>query len=114
MKTVELTGALLDYWVARAAELSQPRIEYGYCWITSNNYSDTRDEWGERNEAFSPSTDWEQGGPIIESFDGHIWYVGSLIARTGGKSIKMVGETMLIAFMRAKVASVYGDEVPDA
>jgi hypothetical protein len=114
MKTVELTGALLDYWVARAVELSQPRIEYGYCWVTANNRSDTCTDWGELNEAFSPSTDWEQGGPIIESFDGHIWYAGSLIAKTGGKSIQMVGKTMLIACMRAKVAPVFGDELPDA
>jgi hypothetical protein len=113
MKTVELTGALLDYWVARATELSRPRIEFGYCRIDWNNFSDTRDEWGELSETFSPSTDWEQGGPIIESFDGHIWHSGSLIAKIGGKRIHMVGKTILIASMRAKVASVYGNELPD-
>jgi hypothetical protein len=28
-----LEGALLDYWVARAAGLLNPRVDDGFCWI---------------------------------------------------------------------------------
>lgn len=116
MKTSELTGALLDYWVAKAEGLD-PCIAndtggIGRCII---GYF----------EKFGPSTEWALGGPIIErekigtipwGFEG-LWlgsmpgdvdyYVG--ISYEDGQ----MGETPLIAAMRAYVASKFGEEVPD-
>lgn len=106
IKTQDLIGAALDWAVAKA---SQPV------------YSDTAlvvavrggyDGIGNFHEPFSPSTDWAQGGPIIDQerlefdfredeqdyacFDGY---------RTA------TGPTHLIAAMRCYVASKLGDEV---
>jgi hypothetical protein len=59
MKTSELTGALLDYWVARAEGLNPAAvIDYGRE-VYAENY-------GKGFEVSRYSTDWSQGGPIIE------------------------------------------------
>lgn len=50
MKTSELTGALLDYWVAEAE---------GMLRMAGNTIED-------KLGGYSPSTKWAQGGPIIE------------------------------------------------
>jgi len=131
MRTAELAGALLDYWVARAE---------GYGWSP-----DIQPQSARGVPAYS--TDWAQGGPIIERdqifldppqdvhYNGglnHGWkrydhwratvsartrtlppkneVQESLSARGVGRG---AGETPLIAAMRAKVASHYGDEVPE-
>jgi hypothetical protein len=65
----------------------------------------------------SPSTDWAQGGPIIErekigvvtsDHDANVW-VGSL--RDVEWRLNRVGPTPLIAAMRCYVASELGDTV---
>lgn len=65
---------------------------------------------------YSPSSDWSQGGPIIErekiallARDTH-W-----IARVPIKAVSIIGPTPLVAAMRCLVASKLGDtvEVPD-
>lgn len=70
-------------------------------------------------DVYSPSTDWEQGGPIIEreqitlepvSHDEH--GDGWLATRIEGPAVCMeFGPTILIAAMRCFVASKLGDEV---
>ncbi|KVX33411.1 hypothetical protein WT32_02380 [Burkholderia anthina] len=73
---------------------------------------------------FRPSTDWVAGGPIIgrepfgifERVDGG-WAAGIYRPRAGMRDLCVAyqtGETLLIAAMRAYVASKFGDEVPDA
>jgi hypothetical protein len=119
MKTAELTGALLGYWVAKAEGLAHPKVEGGDCVV----------EFG---YTFRPYDDWAQGGPIIErerinvlevaewSEPGvppdHWRWTASLDNDTGyygftGK--RQEGPTPLIAAMRAYVASKFGDEVAD-
>ena len=68
--------------------------------------------------AFSPSTNWSQGGPIIdrEIRNGlHFWQEGSgQFAATynyGGDDFYTYGPTPLAAAMRCYVASKLGDEV---
>jgi hypothetical protein len=62
-------------------------------------------------QAYLPSTDWAQGGPIIErerielEHDGFIWW-----ARIKADE-DYSGPTPLIAAMRCYVASKLGDEV---
>lgn len=163
MKVEELSGALLDYWVARAdeswkwahtlyptmtldptfkaVELFTYQSGQQECLLLPNNPM--------RQDAhiFAPSTDWAHGGPLIERDQifltppsdehsnggpNHGWRrydhwraTVSACTRTlppkneaqVAMNIRGVGrgsgETALIAAMRAKVASHYGDEVPD-
>lgn len=70
---------------------------------------------------WSPSTNWAQGGPIIEreKFDvvyqaggrGDEWTAFANDTDEGGNSIECGGPTPLIAAMRCFVASKLGDEV---
>ena len=120
MKTAELTGALLDYWVAiaegwtRVGRQSHIRPSHR----ESKDYPGTiLSDWdgkGPHDFLVSPdnqtkiaycgcesdgvipqfSDDWEYGGPIIER-----------------QRIQNDGD--LAAAMRAYVASKFGDEVPD-
>jgi hypothetical protein len=139
MNVSELTGATLDYWVAK----SDPRCE-GLTWewredhwagvcdagvacfITGGNLRvifKLRRDYGNGAEQYSPSTNWQHGGPIIErefmeltndrdwredgSF-GRVWQ-----ANDAGSGY-WDGDTPLIAAMRAFVASKYGKTVPEA
>ena len=93
IKTSELIGSTLDWAVAKCEDV--------YCFDGS----------------YTPSTDWAQGGPLIEregiSVDraGLAWTadlsdsVGGYIEHTES------GPTPLIAAMRCYVASKLGDEV---
>jgi hypothetical protein len=104
MKTSELTGAALDWVVAKA-----------------EGFIDDPDSWlyhakstGINN--YHPSTDWAQGGPIIEREgidvikNGGAW--ASLKTATANHPhIRAHGPTPLIAAMRGYVASKLGDEI---
>jgi hypothetical protein len=122
MKVAELEGALLDYWVARAAGLPNPRVDDGFCWI--DEPACDGDPAGALDAAFAPSTDWATAGPIIEREGGAFEYYGPLeegdtpniSAHMGHDAMtrgSMHGPTHLVAAMRAYVASRFGEEVPD-
>lgn len=114
IKTQDLTGAALDWAVAKA---SQPVYSDAALVVAVRG---GYDGIGNFHEPFSPSTDWAQGGPIIERIKGlefkhwleskpesccevHIHnYEGDWVA---------FGPTPLIAAMRCYVASKLGDEV---
>ncbi|WP_395317014.1 phage protein NinX family protein [Variovorax sp. UC74_104] len=98
MKTSELTGTLLDYWVARS-EGTVPTAD--------------------AQLKFMPSTAWAQGGPIIErekimvAWNASEWIAGvtDFVDRSEGHISK--GPTALVAAMRAFVTSRLGDVVSD-
>jgi hypothetical protein len=69
VKTSDLEGAQLDYWVARAEGLSNPRVEDGLCWVAYVDCDNKHGKSVEIDAAFSPLTDWAQAGPIIERED---------------------------------------------
>ena len=114
MKVSELEGAELDYWVAKAegweADWKPPEHpgNYkipGFGWSSSAGWN-----W---------STDWSQGGPIIEretiqlnpgnAFPNcTVWWAKH---PAHGWTIVSSGETPLIAAMRCFVASKFGEEV---
>lgn len=119
MKTSELTGPELDYWVAMVEELTPVDGEpKGYFYWVS--------ERGPESGWFYPSQDWSQGGPLIEKYglsprqynniDGseNRWnctiYRKGLLLNSKGLPINEFGPTPLIAAMRALVASQYGDK----
>lgn len=116
MKVNELSGALLDYWVARARGMSAK--------IYAPSGAGSEVCVAENRMNFCPSTDWAQGGPIIERermhggpAGGQSWFYQCHRKNSDGTSIPYPcgesGSTPLIAAMRAYVASKFGDEVPD-
>ena len=96
-KTSELSGKALDWAVA---------VGEGYGGIALKERTST--DW------YSPSTDWAQGGPIIErevintgsSLGAPTWY-----ANKGLCVYHQFGKTPLVAAMRCYVASKLGDTV---
>ncbi|WP_233343661.1 phage protein NinX family protein [Burkholderia cepacia] len=150
MKTIELSGPLLDLWVARGegltakiipagATLNGVRVDQETCIALTTGYED----WWQPYH----SCTWFVAGPIIERdhifldapHDRHIhggpnagWHnepqwSATVSARTrtwstgkddianlvGGRVGRGRGENPMVAAMRAKVASHFGDEVPD-
>ncbi|WP_206998868.1 phage protein NinX family protein [Trinickia mobilis] len=120
MRISELEGAWLDYWVARAAELPKPRVDDGLCWVEEPPCDG--DPESAVDAAFAPSTDWNEGGPIIDREGISIvklddcWGAekgaGNRI-ETARMNIGHTGATALIAAMRCYVGVRFGDEVPD-
>jgi hypothetical protein len=100
MKTAELTGALLDYCVAKAVR-SDVEIIDGRCVSRPMGW------------AWSPSTDWALAGPIIEGERLELRNEPDGQFSAMGDGCHATGTTMLIAAMRAYVASKFGEEVPD-
>ena len=92
MKTSDLSGSALDWAVARC-EVGEAAEQAGDWW--------------------KPSTDWAQGGPIIERerietfIRDEEWYSYSSLSLP----MDFHGDTPLIAAMRCYVASKLGDEV---
>lgn len=131
MKVSELTGADLDYWIAKAEGLN-PTVAKGIP-------EQPREKWYVRAWAqpaentlipfdYEPSKRWDQAGPIIER--EHIALVcyehlhvltweafHNADLNMDGAPVTLsgvgVGSTPLVAAMRAYVASKFGNEVPE-
>jgi hypothetical protein len=108
MKTSELTGAALDWVVAKCEGLMQGQIAID----------------GVKQGFYKPSTDWAQGGLIIEREKIDLFtekgtpesWVASIARFQNGERLKgwrihQYGPTPLIAAMRCYVASKLGDQV---
>ena len=99
VKTSELSGAALDWAVARCEGI---KLNEG------NTLSNDCD-------AYAPSTDWSQGGPIIEREGIDLQYQGGetdvWAADIFNADSMIYGNTPLVAAMRCYVASKLGDEV---
>ena len=107
IKTSELDGAQLDYAVAHCEELKLSRLSGGEFLLSNGDF-------------WFPSTNWAQGGPIIEreeikvgpqicsGWESTVW--------ENCRPISSKGPTPLVAAMRCYVASKLGEEVevPDA
>ena len=98
MKTSELTDHALNWAVQEAVLASMGIPDY------NGRHMD---------DGYNPSTDWAQGGPIIEREEIEIT-LGSpdkWVASIGGEKEIETGPTPLIAAMRCYVASKLGEEV---
>lgn len=115
MNTSELTGAALDWAVAKCEELNPqigkivrypgtPHQEH-VAWYV---YVDSTER-----DAFEPSTNWAQGGPIIDQEGISIGKGDKQWAAFANADDEegMLGTTSLIAAMRCYVASKLGDTV---
>jgi len=105
MRTNELTGAALDWAVAKCeCAINGDDLDVGF--ISEGGYT--------------PSTDWAQGGPIIEregltldqyadfpKWQACMWWDDE----NSSGNVEMYGATILIAAMRCYVASKLGDEI---
>jgi len=134
MKVSELSDAILDLWVARAAGMDR-QGRWGLAWISHGNPDRPRKprcnvahaDWTGA-KVFAPSRKWSACGPIMErnligfttGFSKGQWCAAvELTAETyfdggvlGGEHMQS-GPTPLIAAMRTYVASKFGEEVPD-
>jgi len=106
MKTSELTGGALDWAVAKCEPDDTVRVYFD----EGTGEKLCHDDW--EIPEFNPSTNWEQGGPIIEREKLEIaWFNSAWCCSTSHSGDLYYGPTPLIAAMRCYVASKLGDEV---
>ena len=124
IKVSELVGAKLDAWVSMATGREAYVESYEddgseQCWTRGDGFTN--------DNPYSPSTDWSQGGPIIERericvrgpgpMGGpnpeYYWtaYIDTGSYAGGGHNGH--GRTPLIAAMRCFVASKFSEEVEE-
>ena len=115
VKTNELSGAQLDWAVAKCEGVAVAYDRMNGWWETSDpRYAEPNDP-----EVFSPSTNWAQGGLIIERERIAIWWakwddIDSAVpvwTAVRFNEDDHFGPTPLIAAMRCYVASKLGEEV---
>ena len=119
IKTRELEGATLDWAVAKVsgARLSIIDMPSGQPHIGLQGR--TSDGWP---DAYSPSSDWSQGGPLIEQHsielmtnigeqhgDHERWY--AVVPTSASGSRGAMGPTPLVAAMRALVFAKLGEKI---
>ena len=119
VKINELNGAPLDWAVAKCEGIE---LESGYGVQETSGYYNRLLVDGRMSKGQSmlvryiPSTDWAQGGPIIEleginlrALSGALWEAETWSA-AGGQYL-LDGPTPLVAAMRCYVASKLGNEI---
>lgn len=116
MKTSELSGAALDWAVAKC---NGKTLHYFVDdWFKKDPWLAVNGKVDQPLHSYTPSTDWGQGGPIIERevialihprYD--CWTAHKYDDRIEDESYTLDGPTPLIAAMRCYVASTLGDEV---
>lgn len=110
LKTLELTGPALDWAVAKALNIE---VE-----IFAGRYVVLKPEGQVYScKVFAPSTNWAQGGPIIEREGIYIWPDSTesgylAFVRVAGKlQHRCAGDTQLVAAMRCATLITLGEEV---
>lgn len=113
VKTSELIGAALN-WVVAQAEGATPGVDLVFCLPNEPQHVVRAFKLGDgTSKSYNPSTDWAQGGPIIDREGiGHYKANSSKVwAHPYGGEYNAEGPTALIAAMRCYVISKLGDEV---
>lgn len=123
VKTSDLIGTALDLALAKCEDFS---IEFeekdgGRFWINRTNHTQQYyPPFGYLHDVFFPSSDWSQGGPIIdEMMKGEFFFMENdgndnchvAYSTTAHNNFHGYGPTPLVAAMRCFVASKLGDEV---
>ena len=106
MKTNDLTGAALDWAVAKCEGIEVEYIDDSIkqCLLMKPSGSGI----------FAPSTDWEQGGAIIERESINLWRENARArwcASADEDKPDYWATSPLVAAMRCYVASKQGDEI---
>jgi hypothetical protein len=107
MNVKRIEGAALNFWVAKSARLQlSPQSS-----AQSQTHDPDSGYWHPRT--FSPSEDWSQAGPLITND----WFAieDTLMGWFGPDWMRVpaIKQSPLIWFMRAYVASQFGDTVED-
>lgn len=113
VKTSELTGAALD-WAVVSIECALPAPFKSFPAVLNGTVRIFRPDIGAHSEPISPSTNWSQGGPIIEREEIAVWpdeEGGFLASANEGRGRDFHGSTYLIAAMRCFCSAKLGDEV---
>ena len=118
MKTNELTGAALDYWVAKCQALEQPRI------YRTREGADVCEHLAPGTDGFPPdyvdfrpSTDWADCGPLIDKFEMYVssngigWEANCMKDGHNIHDHYGKGRTSREAVCRAVVRAAFGDEI---
>jgi hypothetical protein len=104
LKTAQLTGAQLDYWVAKAMGLD----------FSKTFEVDDTSPYMRGCEKFQPSTNWAQGGPIIERYGISLdMRGGDWVARTPLDQVMIADDEPLCAAMLAICVLKFGWNLPD-
>lgn len=132
-RVADLTGAQLDYWVARAEGIPAEQLTIRRVQRSTDTHCIKGQLVGRlylpRWEVLNYSTDWVQGGPLIEKYRvrhlGELsrleWnvYFGAQFKVVGNHTVKKHsgargdGATPLQAICRAVVRAAFGDEVEE-
>ena len=121
MKTSELTGAALDWAVAKCEGATNLRHDtVATWWVDLNGEPRALSSGWSPRQSWHPSTNWAQGGPIIErewlditpwpnqSDEDMRWHCQQ---HDTANDCAQYGPTPLIAAMRCYVASKLGDNI---
>ena len=111
MKTSDLIGVSLDWAVAKCEGATNFWYDtIATHWVTLDGKDRALSKgWA---QSYLPSTDWSQGGPIIERERLDVLYEHDLRwLAVPQKGVESYGPTPLIAAMRCYVASRLGDDV---
>ncbi len=107
MNVKRIEGSLLNFWVAKSAGL-KILLE-----SPSRGEKHDPDSGNWHPQTYHPASDWSHGGPIV----ANEWYaIEDILAEWFGQDwtgAKAIVESPLTWFMRAYVASQFGDEVED-
>jgi hypothetical protein len=134
MKTKELTGALLDYYVARADGIPAEQLEIRRVQRSTDTHCVRLRAAAPQSKALREavavrySTDWAQGGPLLDKHRPDFYWLWELendpnpycvVPYLDGQSQHQPcsgpvdGPSHLVAVCRAVVRAAFGDEVPD-
>lgn len=118
MRVHNLEGAVLDFWTGKAAGISRIEIVNGCCLIKAPGLPSEPSM-----VPYSPSTNWADGGAIMESAGISIWRYPDLDSWHAGLNFTCMreegirvnhyyqGPSALVAAMRCFIASKFGDQV---
>lgn len=119
LKTARLTGAALDWAVAKATGAGELKIVQE-CGGKTVSCIYELPEGGCWTNHYTPSTDWSQGGPLLETYNIQLNFNGhghggfcAYVCRDNGVEWfpSGGGKTHLVAACRAIVASKFPDEI---
>lgn len=112
IKVSELKDEMLDYWAGKA-DGKEVLMRHGMAHFLYQRKPNGHEVY----HAYSPSTDWSQGGPLIDRMKPtsfYYWEPDGWVCSTDDADSWVNGETALIAAMRCFVGSKFGNEVDDS
>lgn len=104
VKTAELTGPALDWAVAVADAEEHPQVYDGVVYVNGPKSNALA-------MAYSPTTNWEQGGPLIEHYRIQIAPMRRRQWLAMHEAGDFSSDSPLTSICRAVVAAELGDEV---